>query len=119
VGKLVVAFVLFLAASAAALHEARTAAPPPPPPEHVAMNGPRLERAADDAPPSRAIHDAVPPWVKYAAPRPATDEVRPPIDRPEQLVDAIDESDRCPDQPSGDDDGCPEPAVEPPTITLE
>ena len=108
-GKLVAAFVMFLAASALAIHEAK---PPPPPVEGAA---PARVRDADEAPPSRAIHDDVPPWVKYAAP---PSSAPPPIvsaPPPPPLVldngDYVDAVDRCPDQPGNSDvdDGCPEP----------
>lgn len=115
-GKLVAAFIMFLAASALAIHESK---PPPSPPETATPL-----RHVDEAPPSRAIHDAVPPWVKYAAPHalpppssppPAIVITQPP---PRQFVitesevgDVVDDIDRCPDQPndSDDNDGCPEP----------
>ena len=117
-GKLVAAFVMFLAASALAIHESK---PPPPPPE---TGAPVRHVDVDEAPPSRAIHDAVPPWVKYAAP-----PVQPPPSSPPPTVvvtqlpprqfvitgseaaDVADVDDRCPDQPSDsdDNDGCPEP----------
>lgn len=113
-GKLVATFSMFLAASALAIHESK---PPPPP---VAGAAPLRVRPADEAPPSRAIHDDVPPWVKYAAPpapptRPTPPRPTPPPPPPPALVtengDYIDVVDRCPDQPnaSDDDDGCPEP----------
>ena len=112
VGKLVAAFVMFLAASALAVHEAK---PPPPPVESAA---PVRVRAADEPPPSRAIHDDVPPWVKYAAPPAAPPKPTPPpafVNAPPPLVldngDYVDAVDKCPDQPSNgndDEDGCPE-----------
>jgi hypothetical protein len=120
VGKLVAAFVFFLAASALAIREAKPPAPPidadvatpSPPAAHV-----------DEPPPSRAIRDEVPPWVKYAAPT-----VTPPPPPPQRVItiessiitfdngdsadDVPDVIDKCPDQPSDsdDNDGCPEPA---------
>ena len=116
-GKLVAAFIMFLAASALAIHESK---PPPPPPQTRAP-----VRHVDEAPPSRAIHDAVPPWVKYAAP-PAQPPPPPQptlviaqvpprqivITESEVEVDGVvDDVDKCPDQPndSDDNDGCPEP----------
>jgi len=113
VGKLVAAFIMFLAASALAIHESK---PPPPPPPESATPVPHV----DEAPPSRAIHDAVPPWVKYAAPPTPPVVAEPPprrvivIDDGEISVssgDIPDAVDKCPDQPSGEDidDGCPEP----------
>jgi hypothetical protein len=105
---------MFLAASALAIHESK---PPPPPPET-----PAAVRHVDEAPPSRAIHDAVPPWVKYAAP-PAPPPPPPPvtvvvtqlpprtITIEESSIEMVDAIDKCPDQPndSDDNDGCPEP----------
>ena len=115
-GKLIAAFLFFLGASGLAIHEAEV--PPPPREERVAP-------PVDETPPSRAIHDDVPPWVKYAAPRaPAPRPVPPPstivLPLPPPAVvtlddgeigDVIDVVDKCPDQPSDDDDndGCPEP----------
>jgi hypothetical protein len=116
VGKLVAAFVFFLAASALAVHEAK---PPPSPREELAPPPTRVE-----APPSRAIHDEVPPWVKYAAP--ATDAPPPPppptlivtriperrVVIEESTIDLVDIVDKCPDQlqdNNADNDGCPEP----------
>ncbi len=110
-GKLVVAFVFFLAASALAIHEAK---PPPPP---VAGAAPSVVRHDDDdaTPPSRAVHDDVPPWVKYAPP-PASAPSRPTAsvaasEDIDSAGDVPDEVDRCPDQPTDNDDsdGCPEP----------
>ncbi|HEX9105191.1 MAG TPA: hypothetical protein VF997_23430 [Polyangia bacterium] len=119
-GKLVAAFVFFLAASALAIHESK---PPPSPERDVAS--PPVERAVDAAPPSRAIHDAVPPWVKYAAPPAAAPSgptialPLPPPPPPRSVVtiddgeigDVLDVVDKCPDQPTDNDDsdGCPEP----------
>ncbi|HEX6837866.1 MAG TPA: hypothetical protein VF334_14910 [Polyangia bacterium] len=99
VGKLVAAFVFFLGASGLAIHEAKV----PPPREEPALPSPPV----DVAPPSRAIHDEVPPWVKYAAPPPRTVST---VDDGE-IGDVIDVVDKCPDQPSDNDDsdGCPEP----------
>jgi hypothetical protein len=119
VGKLVAAFVFFLAASALAVHEAK---PPAPPRVRDEFARPVVETPA----PSRAIHDEVPPWVKYAAPpaaapsRPAPATVvitqTPPRriiieESTIELVDAIDVIDKCPDQlvDGEDNDGCPEP----------
>lgn len=118
-GKLVAAFVFFLGASALAIHESK----PPPPPRDV----PRAEPAAiDHTPPSRAVHDEVAPWVKYA-PRPAPPALPPVITsievKPRVFIesstitlvepngDYVDVVDRCPDQPTSrdDEDGCPEP----------
>jgi len=115
VGKLVASFVFFLAASALAIHESK-----PPPPHDVA---PPLPRPVEAAPPSRAIHDEVPPWVKYAAPATpprAPVIVEPPLRRVITIEDSEitvsngdipDAVDKCPDQPSNDEDndGCPEP----------
>ena len=103
-GKLIAAFLFFLGASGLAIHEAEV--PPPPREERVAP-------PVDETPPSRAIHDDVPPWVKYAAPpAPIVLPMPPPavvtIDDGES-GDVIDVVDKCPDQPSDDDDGCPEP----------
>jgi hypothetical protein len=118
VGKLVAAFVMFLAASALAIHEAKS----PQPPETRAA--PRVDETPppiDHAPPSRAIRDEVPPWIKYAAPPPPPPTMRietPPrrvfIEESEITVsgdDIPDAVDKCPDQPndSDDNDGCPEP----------
>lgn len=116
-GKLVAAFLFFLGASGLAIHEAEV---PPPPREQ------RVAPPVDETAPSRAIHDE-PPWVKYAAP-PAP-AVRAPAPPPSPTIvlpipprafvtvddgesgDVVDPVDRCPDQPSDDDDrdGCPEP----------
>jgi len=121
VGKLVAAFVFFLAASAVAIREAKPPAPRVDPdvtaPAHVTA-------PADEAPPSRAIRDEVPPWVKYAAP-PAPPPSPPPIERPitrvitiePTTIEIVDPSDipdvidKCPAEPAddADDDGCPEP----------
>ena len=118
-GKLVAAFVFFLAASALAVHEAK---PPPPPRVELAPPPVRAE-----APPSRAIQDEVPPWVKYAAPpvvappRPTPAPTLIVTQIPQRRVfieestievgDIPDSVDQCPDQPndSDDNDGCPEP----------
>jgi hypothetical protein len=107
VGKLVAAFVMFLAASALAIHEAK----PPPPPRVEEMAPSRSARPVDEAPPSRAIHDAVPPWVKYAAPPPANDNASD--------GDFADTVDKCPDQPSDDNDGCPDPEPTQRIISIE
>jgi hypothetical protein len=113
VGKLVAAFSMFLAASALAIHESKPPAPPPTATEPAAS---RAEPAVSDhTPPSRAIHDEVPPWVKYAAPA-----APPPPPPPHTVIsieswdgpsgDIPDIVDRCPDEPTSDDlDGCPEP----------
>jgi hypothetical protein len=117
VGKLVAAFIFFLGASALAIHESK---PPPPPREE-----PIAPVVVDHTPPSRAVRDEVPPWMKYAAPpkpvTPKTTVVRiepePPIERrviiteSEISGDIPDVIDRCPDQPNDrdDNDGCPEP----------
>ena len=112
-GKLVAAFLFFLGASGLAIHEAEV---PPPRQERVAP-------PVDETPPSRAIHDEVPPWVKYAAPPAVRTPAPPPpptivLPMPPPPVvtlddgesgDVIDVVDKCPDQPSDDDDGCPEP----------
>jgi hypothetical protein len=117
VGKLVAAFIMFLAASALAIHESRPSPPPPEEPVAVASRTEPLE--VDHTPPSRAVHDEVPPWVKYATPTPppppkmVVTRIAPPV----ALVDPvsgeylIDVVDRCPDQPNDrdDNDGCPEP----------
>ena len=117
VGKLVAAFVFFLGASGLAIHEAK----PPPPPRDTPTAGIATPPVDEAAPPSRAIHDEVPPWVKYAAP-PARAITAPPpptiiLAQPPRVVITLDDgesddvpdvSDKCPDQPSGDDDGCPE-----------
>ncbi|HEX8953027.1 MAG TPA: hypothetical protein VF945_14330 [Polyangia bacterium] len=125
-GKLVAAFVFFLAASALAIHESK---PPPSPERDVAS--PPVERAVDAAPPSRAIHDAVPPWVKYAAPPVSAAPSRPTpsartivtIDDGEAGGDIPDAIDRCPDQPTDNDDsdGCPEagPRTQPEIILID
>ena len=119
-GKLVASFVFFLAASALAIREAK-----PPPrvdpdvtaPVHVA---PPVD---DAAPPSRAIHDELPPWVRYATPpAPPPPTVTPaPITRvitiePTTIEmidpgDIPDVADKCPVEPddNADNDGCPEP----------
>jgi len=122
VGKLVAAFVFFLAASALAIHESK---PPPPPREETAPSV--VVRPVDATPPSRAIHDELPPWVKYAAPAPAPSKPiavvinqMPPrrmiidVESTIEIVDTVDAVDRCPDQPTGrdDEDGCPEPDVD-------
>jgi hypothetical protein len=121
VGKLVAAFVFFLAASALAVHEAK-----PPPPPRVEIAPPPVPA---EAPPSRAIHDEAPPWVKYAAPTAVAPPRPTPPPAPTLIVTQIpqrrvfieestieigdipDSVDRCPDQPndSDDNDGCPEP----------
>ena len=118
VGKLVAAFVFFLGASGLAIHEAKV----PPPREEPTRPAPLL----DVTPPTRAIHDDVPPWVKYAAPRapaPSPITVPPPritlpmppprtvVTIDEGEIDIIDPVDKCPDQPTDNDDsdGCPEP----------
>lgn len=120
VGKLVAAFVFFLGASGLAIHEAKV----PPSREEPARAAPP---SVDVTPPSRAIHDDVPPWVKYAAPRvttPSTIAAPPPsitlpLPPPPRTVvtiddgeiDLVDTVDRCPDQPTDNDDsdGCPAP----------
>ena len=77
-GKLFAAFVFFLAASALAVHEAK----PPPPVDEPAASARAVTPADDEAPPSRAIRDEVPPWVRYGAPpappRPTVIEPLPP-----------------------------------------
>jgi hypothetical protein len=117
VGKLVAAFVFFLAASALAIHESK---PPPAPRDEIA---PAIVPPVDATPPSRAIHDEVPPWVKYAAPAPAPPRAPPPltitvaqipprhITIDESTIELVDVVDKCPDQPTDrdDNDGCPEP----------
>jgi len=117
VGKLVAAFVFFLGASGLAIHEAK----PPAPPRQTPAARVVAPAAGETAPPSRAIHDEVPPWVKYAPP-PARAIAAPPpptiiVEPPPRVVITLDDgetddvpdvSDKCPDQPSGDDDGCPE-----------
>jgi hypothetical protein len=113
VAKLVAAFVFFLGASALAIHESK----PPPPPREIARAEPT---AIDHTPPSRAVHDETPPWVKYApapappAPPPVitrTIEVKPRVFVTESEIEIVDVVDRCPDQPTSrdDEDGCPEP----------
>jgi hypothetical protein len=117
VGKLVAAFIFFLGASALAIHESK---PPPPPREDPIA--PVAPEKIDHTPPSRAVRDEVPPWVKYATPPKPTTVVHiepppPPIERrvviteSEISVDIPDAIDRCPDQPNDrdDNDGCPEP----------
>ncbi|MGZ3439854.1 MAG: hypothetical protein ACXVDD_10065, partial [Polyangia bacterium] len=64
-GKLVAAFIMFLAASALAIHESK----PPPPPREDPIADRAPPAAVDHTPPSRAVHDELPPWVKYAAPK--------------------------------------------------
>ena len=123
-GKLVAAFVFFLAASALAIREAKPPAPP------VAAAAPRVAPPDDEAPPSRVIRDEVPPWVKYAAPTPPPPPA-PPQPQPPRVItiesseitiyengDVPDAVDKCPDQPTdGDDnDGCPEAAERPDLI---
>lgn len=114
VGKLVAAFVFFLGASGLAIHEAKV----PPPREEPARPAP----PAAVTPPSRAIHDDTPPWVKYAAPpapAPSGPTIALPMPAPRTVVtiddgeigDVVDTVDKCPDQPTDNDDsdGCPEP----------
>ncbi len=115
-GKLVAAFLFFLGASGLAVHEAKV---PPPGVEPARTTPPAVEPA-----PSRAIHDDLPPWVKYAAPpapAPSRPTVAVPIVRPMpppivriddgESGDVVDVVDKCPDQPTDNDDsdGCPEP----------
>jgi hypothetical protein len=114
VGKVVVAFSLFLAASALAIHEAK----PPPAPPSTRPAPARVEPALP------AFREA-PPWLKYAAPPAAPTPPAPrvvvapgvvaaPPPPPVLTVsegDAPDAEDRCPDQPTDDDDGCPEPII--------
>jgi hypothetical protein len=117
VGKIVIAFLFFLAASTLAIREAR----PLPAPEPA-----RVEPPLSHEPRSRAVHDAVPPWVRLAPPPPLPPAIAvppvavPPVTVPTVIVideerdsgaDVLDEVDRCPDQPedNADDDGCPEP----------
>jgi hypothetical protein len=59
--------------------------------------------------PSRVVHEA-PPWVKYAQPVPkiTVDE-----------GDIVDVSDKCPDNPTDNDDGCPEPETKERVVQLE
>jgi hypothetical protein len=118
VGKLVAAFVFFLAASALAIHESK------PPPRPVEPTPTRV----DETPTVRAVHDDVPPWVKYATPpappKPVTivlpQPPRPVITVEPTTIEIVDSEsggdipdviDRCPDQPNDneDNDGCPEP----------
>jgi hypothetical protein len=122
VGKLVAAFIMFLAASALAIHESK---PPPPPREDPIASRPVADEI-DHTPPSRVVRDEVPPWVKYATPK-ATPAPPPPPPPPQMRVvhiepsrvftfdsdssdDVPDAIDRCPDQPNDRDseDGCPE-----------
>lgn len=122
-GKLVAAFLFFLGASGLAIHEANV----PPPRAEPARRGPPV----DVAPPSRAIHDDVPPWVRYAAPPapapsgptpvPSGPTIALPLPPPPprsvvtiddgEIGDVIDVVDKCPDQPTDNDDsdGCPDP----------
>jgi hypothetical protein len=100
VGKVVLAFLFFIAASVLAIQEARPRRTPPPHP-HVELAAPA---PAPLAPPSRAISDPIPPWVRYAPPLVAPDE-----DDRDSADDIIDVEDRCPDEPTDNDDGCPEP----------
>ena len=116
-GKLVAAFVFFLGASGLAIHEAKV----PPPREEPA----RVAPPVDATPPSRAIHDDMPPWVKYAAPptpAPSGPTIALPLPPPPppravvtiddgEIGDVIDVVDKCPDQPTDNDDsdGCPVP----------
>lgn len=128
-GKLVAAFVFFLAASAVAIREAK----PPAPRVDSDVTAPAPARV-DEAPPSRAIHDEVPPWVRYASPpappRPPTVIAPPPITRvitiePTTIEiyesgDLPDVADKCPAEPDdhADDDGCPEPENGPKERTI-
>jgi hypothetical protein len=127
VGKILVAFSFFLAASAFAVHEAQ----PPPRPSLPT-------RAA--APPARAAPPAeTPPWVKYAT-RPSATRSRathsppratPPPPPPDEETadegeatkpevardsdsggDVVDARDACGDGTAAGDDGCPEVAPE-------
>jgi hypothetical protein len=117
VGKLVAAFIFFLGASALAIHEAKPQAPPREDPIAAAVPA-----TIDHTPPSRAVRDEVPPWVKYATPpKPVTvariEPPPPPIQRrvviseSEIVFDTPDVADVCPDQVNvrDDNDGCPEP----------
>jgi hypothetical protein len=117
VGKLVVAFVFFLAASALAIHEAK----PSPPRDPDAAPAPARVTPAPVAPatPGPVIRDQAPPWVKYATPAPAPATrpitrvitIEPTTIEIESGDDIPDVVDRCPDQPDDrdDNDGCPEP----------
>jgi hypothetical protein len=116
VGKLVAAFVFFLAASALAIHESKPPRPRADDDAVVTPPEPRLQ----EPPPSRAVHEETPPWVKYASPAPAPPPVTKPVLRvitiePSTITfengDIPDVVDKCPDQPTGrdDEDGCPEP----------
>jgi hypothetical protein len=98
VGKVLLAFLFFIAASGLAIQEARPRRTAPPPAR--AEPGAR----APLAPASRAVSDPVPPWVRYAPPPPPAEE----NDR-DSADDIIDVEDRCPDEPTDNDDGCPEP----------
>ena len=121
-GKLVAAFVFFLAASALAIHESK---PPRPHADDDAVVAPPEPRV-QEPPPSRAVHEETPPWVKYAAPPtpPPPPPVTVTVPMPPRRVITIESStitfengdipdvvDKCPDQPNGrdDEDGCPEP----------
>jgi len=118
VGKLVAAFVFFLAASALAIHEAKPSPPreeqaPPATPARVAPQPP-----ASPAAPGPVVRDEVPPWVKYATPPPVAQKpvtrvirIEPSTIEFESGGDIPDVVDRCPDQPDDrdDNDGCPEP----------
>ena len=124
-GKLIVAFTLFVTASAFAVREARigtlssvAATPARPAP------GPARSQAAP-APASVAP----PPWVTYAAPPspPAARRPNPPKlvvvdDPPDQDSGACvpEVIDRCPDSPDrrDDEDGCPEPQPPPGSATV-
>ena len=121
-GKLAAAFVFFLAASALAIRESK----PTPLPVADEATTAVAPVHVDEAAPSRAIRDEVPPWVKYATPT-VTAPVRPTPPRPVITIEASDitildgesngdipdVSDRCPDQPndSDDNDGCPESTI--------
>jgi hypothetical protein len=100
VGKLVAAFIMFLAASALAVHEAK---PPPPPRQEPAVVASRVEtpdvdRAPTPPPPPRRVITIEPPTIALVDP---------------QSGDYLDVVDRCPDEPTAgardDEDGCPEP----------
>lgn len=133
-GKIVIAFLFFITASTLAIREARPVRGPTPP------SGTRVEAPRAHEPPSRAVHETVPPWVRLAAPPPQQPAaVTPPpliVQVPPAVVtiddgndndsagDVIDVIDRCPDQPEDDrdDDGCPGPILRPvrrPIIMVE
>jgi hypothetical protein len=118
VGKIIVAFVGFVAASVLAVRETRPiAAASTPSPSPSPLTSPITSTITSTPttvsgvyePAVRVVHEA-PPWVKYAIPVPTIT-----VDE----GDIVDVSDKCPDQPTDNEDGCPEPEGKERVIRLE